>query len=197
MCGSIGEALTASKDAVSITEASDALRQAQEFMSEASGSPESKEQEERLTAHYMLSNTRPVWLKSRVRKADWRGSGASADVRAAGLCAEAMQNAVVIADEVGALPDAHDQAGPVEELDGVKEVAAHGATTGQAMVQLENCANTLRELRGAHRKATLTSVAGGAVSADDAMARVDTVRRLDALTHHAWRSATHLVRSRA
>ena len=122
-------------------------------------------------------------------------AGGSEDVRAEGLCAEAMQNAVVIAGEVGALPDGHDQAGLVEELDWVKGVAAHGASTGQAMVQLEHCANTLRELQGPHRKATLTSVAGGTVSADEAMARVDTVRRLDALAHHAWRSAAHLVGS--
>src|SRR5262250_3818033 len=50
MCGSIGEALTATnhgtpvragKEAVSMTEASNALRQAREFMSEASAPPES------------------------------------------------------------------------------------------------------------------------------------------------------------
>jgi phosphate:Na+ symporter len=35
------------------------------------------------------------------------------------------------------------------------------------------------------------------VSADEAIARVDTVRRLEALARHAWRSAAHLVDSRA
>src|SRR6516164_1891249 len=100
MCGSIGEALTATnhgapvragKEPVSVTAASDALRQAREFMSEA------------------------------------------------------RRNAALIAGEVGALPDGHDQAAPVEALDGEKEVAGNGAPTEQAMVQLEHCANTLRE----------------------------------------------------
>src|SRR5215467_9257201 len=59
LCGSIGQALTATnpgtsvrarKDAFSVTEASDALRQAQEFMAEAGGPPESEEEQERLTS---------------------------------------------------------------------------------------------------------------------------------------------------
>src|SRR5215469_8534773 len=59
MCASIGEALRvandgtsvcAGKEAVSITEASDALRQAREFMSEATAPPESGEEQERLTS---------------------------------------------------------------------------------------------------------------------------------------------------
>jgi phosphate:Na+ symporter len=35
------------------------------------------------------------------------------------------------------------------------------------------------------------------VSADEAIARVEMVRRLDALAHHAWRSAAHLVEAGA
>ena len=107
-----------------------------------------------------------------------------------------MRNAVLIAGEVGALPDAPDQAAPVEALDGESEEAATGASTEQAMVQLEHCAKTLGELQQAHRKATLRSVAGGAVSAE-AIIRVDAVRRLEALARHAWRSTAHLVDSGA
>jgi phosphate:Na+ symporter len=203
MCGSIGEALTAaghgtSVRAVSVTEASDALRQAGEFMSEASGPPESKEEQERLTSTLHA-------LEHASRLAEVAGEkgelglvpGGSEDVRAAGLCAEAMRNAVLIAGEVGALPDARDQTAPVEALDGEKEVAANGVPNEQAIVELEHCAETLRELQRAHREVTLSSVAGGAVSADEAIARVDTVRRLEALARHAWRSAAHLVGSRA
>jgi len=65
------------------------------------------------------------------------------------------------------------------------------------MVQLEHYAKTLGELQRAHREETLSSVAGGAVSADEAIARVDAVRRLEALARHAWRSAAHLVGSGA
>ena len=207
MCGSIGEALTATnhgtpvpagKEAVSMTEASNALRQAREFMSEASAPPESGEEQERLTStlHALDHASRLAEVAS--EKGELRSvPRGSEDVRAAELCAEAMRNAVLIAGEVGALPDGPDPAAPVEPLDGEKEVAGNGAPTEQAMLQLEHCAITLSELQRAHRKATLSSVAGGAVSANEAIARVDTVRRLEALARHAWRSAAQLVGSRA
>jgi phosphate:Na+ symporter len=207
MCGSIGEALTAvsqgtsvrvRKDAVPTTEASDALRQAREFMSEASGPPESEEEQGRLTStlHALDHASRLAEVAGEKGELGSVRSG-SEDLRAAELCAEAMRNAVLIAGEVGALPDGPDPAAPVEPLDGQKEVAGNGAPTEQAMLQLEHCAITLSELQRAHRKATLSSVAGGAVSANEAIARVDTVRRLEALARHAWRSAAQLVGSRA
>jgi phosphate:Na+ symporter len=60
-------------------------------------------------------------------------------------------------------------------------------------MRLEHCAKTLDELQRAHRSATLSAVASGAVTGGEAIARVDAVRRLDAFAHHAWRSAAHLV----
>ena len=207
MCGSIGEALTATnhgtsvragKEAVSVTEASDALRQAREFMSEASAPPESGEEQERLTSTLHALDHASRLAEVAGEKGELRSvPSGSEDVRAAELCAEAMRNAVLIAGEVGALPDGPDPAAPVEPLDGEKEVAGNGVRTEQAMLQLEHCAITLSELQRAHRKATLSSVAGGAVSANEAIARVDTVRRLEALARHAWRSAAQLVGSRA
>jgi len=65
--------------------------------------------------------------------------------------------------------------------------------TEQALVQLERCAKELGELRRDHRRATLGSVGGGVLTADEAITRVDAMRRLEALAHHAWRSAAHLV----
>ena len=194
MCGSIGAALTARQDSISVTEAGDALRQAREFISEASGPPESEEEQARLTStlHALDHASRLAEVADETGDSGLMPNG-SEDERAARLCAEAMRNAALIAAEVGALPGAPDQPDSIEAREGEKGVAANGASTEQAMVQLERCANILRDLQGAHRKATLSSVAGGAVSADEAMARVDTVRRLDALAHHAWRSATHLV----
>jgi len=206
MCGSIGEALTATnhgtpvragKEAVSMTEASNALRQAREFMSEASAPPESGEEQERLTSTLHALDHASRLAEVAGEKGELRSvPSGSEDVRAAELCAEAMRNAVLIAGEVGALPDGPDPAAPVEPLDGEKEVAGNGVRTEQAMLQLEHCAITLSELQRAHRKATLSSVAGGGVSANEAIARVDTVR-LEALARHAWRSAAQLVGSRA
>ena len=181
MCGSIGEALTASKDAVSITEASDALRQARDFMSEASGPPESADEQSRLTStpHALDNASRLAEVAGERGDFGWVPGG-SEEARAAELCAEAMRNAVLIADGVGAPPDAPETASPAE-----------------ALIQLEQSAKTLRELQPAHRRATLGSVGDGTLSADEAMARVDTVRRFEALARHAWRSAAHLVGSRA
>ena len=47
-------------------------------------------------------------------------------------------------------------------------------------------------LRIAHRSVTLGKVATGELTADDAIARVDAVTRLEALARQAWRSAAHL-----
>jgi phosphate:Na+ symporter len=203
MCGSIGVALTAANHgtsvrAVSVTEASEALRQAREFMSEASGPPESEEDQERLTRTLHALDHASHLAEVAGEKGEF-GSvpSGSEDARAAELCAEAMRKAVLITGEVGALPDAPGHAAPVAALNGEKGVAASEAPTGQAIVQLEQCAKTLRELQLAHRKLTLSSVAAGRVSADEAIARVDTVRRLEALARHAWRSAAYLVDSRA
>jgi phosphate:Na+ symporter len=202
MCRSIGEALTAMNHGTSVrtrnavTEASDALRQAREFMSEASGPPESTEEQERLTRTLHALDHASRLAEVAGEKGEYASvRTASEGVRAAELCAEAMRNAVLIAGEVGVLPDAPDQTALGAALDGTKEVA-NGEPTAQAMVQLEHCAKTLRELQQAHRKVTLSSVAGGAVSADEAIDCVDNVRRLEAVARHAWRSAAYLVDSR-
>jgi phosphate:Na+ symporter len=203
MCGSIGAALTAANHgtsvrAVSVTEASEALRKAREFMSESSGPPESDEDEERLTRTLHALDHASRLAEVAGEKAEF-GSvpSGSEDARAAELCAEAMRNAVLIAGEVGALPETPGHAVSIEALDGEKQVAADGTATGKAIVQLEYCAKTLRELRVAHRKLTLSSVAAGGVSADEAIARADTVRRLELLVRRAWRSVVYLVDSSA
>ena len=187
ICRSIGEALTAAtqgssvratEDAVSVKEARDALQRAQAFMSEASGPPESEDEQERLmrTLHALDHASRLAEVVGD-RGESWPVPRGSDDVRAAELCAEAMRHTVAIAGEVGALPGT--------------------PSAGEALVQLERCANTLRELQGTHRTVTFSSAAAGAMSADEAFARVETVRQLEALARHAWRSAAHLVGVRA
>jgi hypothetical protein len=63
----------------------------------------------------------------------------------------------------------------------------------QNLTQLERNVEALEELRRSHRVATLGAVATGSLTADEAMVRVDTVRSLEALTRHAWRSSANLV----
>src|SRR5215475_14133910 len=92
MCGSIGEVLMARKGVASVTEASDALRQAREFISEAGGPPESEDEQERLTStlHALDHSSRLAEVAGEIGDFGFMRGGA-ADVRAAGLCAEAMR----------------------------------------------------------------------------------------------------------
>jgi phosphate:Na+ symporter len=204
VCGSVGAALTtttqgasvrAGTDAVSVTAASEALRQARAFISEASGPPESEEEEERLTStlHALDHASRLAEVAGEKGDLGSMPSGPE-DAGAAELCAEAMRGAVSMARGVDAPPSAAYQPAPVEALGEENELAAPGATE-PAMAHLERCATALAELQRAHRAMTFRSVAAGTVSADEAIARVDHVRRLEALARHAWRSAAHLVES--
>jgi phosphate:Na+ symporter len=210
MCESLATTLAAAnpgasarprKDVVSAVEAANALRQAQQFMSEASGPPESEKEQGRLTSTLHA-------LDHASRLADTVGEGAEFatptagpdDMRVAEMCAQAMRGAATLAAEVTApaaspghtVPIAPGS-GPKGPFDPEKELLATGASTEQTLAQLAHCAKTLRGLQKDHRSATLSSVASGALTADDAIARVDAVRRLEALAYHAWRSAAHLV----
>jgi phosphate:Na+ symporter len=212
MCASIGAALTpthhgtagrARSDALSVADAGDALREAREFISEASGPPESPQEQDRLTStlHALDEASRLAELAGEDSEVGSRPAG-SEDESAAVLCARAMRHAGLIAAKVGALPGDPHQAAPVEAPD-EKNVAADadadadadGAVIEHAMIELESCAKELRKLRKTHRKNTLRSVAAGGASADEAIARVDTVRRLEALARRAWLCAAHLVAS--
>lgn len=200
MCGSLATALgptnpgasaASGKNAVSVAEAAAALRQAQEFLSEASSPPESEDEQRRLT-----STVHALDHASRLAEIVGEGqlaalSSGPEDMRATEVCAEAMRGAASLAAEVAALPTSS-QVGAKEVLGPKKELLATEAPTEQAIAHLEHCAKSLGELRRDHRSATLNSVASGALTADEAIARVDAVRRLEALAYHAWRSAAHL-----
>jgi phosphate:Na+ symporter len=189
-----GISIRAKKDVASVTDASDALRQAREFMSEVSGPPESQVEEARLTnTMHALDHASRLAEAAGKRGEIASMPDGSEDLRAAELCAEAMRNAVLVADQVGALPEVPHQAASVEALREEKAVAANEASTEQAIVRLKQCAKALRKFQQVHRQVTLSSVASGAVSADEAIARVDNVRRLESLARRAWRSAAYLV----
>ena len=192
---------------VSVAEAADALRQAREFMSEASGPPQSEDEQERLTStlHALDHASRLAETVGEEAELSTQPGGPE-DMRAAEVCAEALRGAALLADQVAVLPAA---LGQIERGGGSKEPfhseneplendsLSAGAPTEQPLAeplaQLEACAKALGDLRKDHRSATLSSVASGALTADEAISRVDAVRRLEALAYHAWRSAAHLV----
>jgi phosphate:Na+ symporter len=191
VCDSIGAALAGrpapvrlEKDAVPVQEAADALRQAQLFLSDVTGPPDTDDEQQRLTA-----TLHALHHASRLADAAAGGidlGGGPEDIRAGELCAEAMHGAAAIAREVAASQ-------VMSASPGAEAIAGKGANPAdQALARLERCAGALREMLRTHRSATLGAVANGTLSADAALVRVEAVRSLDAFAHHAWRSAAHL-----
>jgi len=203
ICGAVESALSAAsspgamrpiKDAPSVPAAADALRQAEVFLSDVSGPPESDDEQQRLTSTLHALDHASRLAETAGEEADFGAvNGGPDDVRAAQLCVEAMRGAASIAGQVAALSAAHDQLETRGSPDVDPAFAGPATSTEQILARLESCASTLSELRRAHRSATLSAVADGTLTADKAIDRVDTVRRLETLAHHAWRCSAHLV----
>lgn len=186
LCASIAAALTtgegARKSGMATQDAGDALRKTWEFMSEASGPPESEEEQIRLahTLHALDEAYRLAGI------AGEEGELASMPARvddqlATELCVEAMRHAVVIGDAVGAV-----------EQPGERDERSRQAIA-EALNSLESCATELRDLQRSYRKTMIASIAGGMANADAAVAGIESTRRLEAFVRHAWRAAAHLV----
>jgi len=195
VCGAVEAALAAEnrgelgpgKNAVSVHDAVDALRQAQIFLSDVAGPPNTDEDQRRLTStlHALDHASRLAETAGGIVFATIRGG--PDDVRASQLCADAMHLAASVADEV-AVPSGIDPSLPAPSA----EPGTKPLSTGEALAQLERCAAELTKLQRTHRSATLGAVASGTLGADAAIVRVDTLRNLQALARHAWRSTVHL-----
>jgi phosphate:Na+ symporter len=188
-----GKAVGPVKGINSVAEAADALRQAREFMSSVDGPPESNDEQRCLTStlHALDHASRLTETADDLTEFDMTNSG-SEDVRATQLCADAMRIAGAVAGEVAALSSDPERASHGEARHGPPSAAA-APSTEEALARLEQCATSLDELQRVHRAATLGAVASGMLAADKAMVRVDAVQRLKTLSHHAWRSAAHLL----
>src|SRR5262245_50397282 len=201
VCGSVettlvaasrGEPVRSGKSAISVSEAADALRQAQVFLSDVTGPPDSDDEQRWLTSTLHALDHASRLAETASGGIDFRTAGTGPDdVRAGQLCADAMRTAVSVADEVVALPSFGESPRVTPASPGATS-GAPGMSTVEALVQLKHYATELSELRRTHRSATLSAVANGTLTADAAIVRVDTVRSLEALAHHAWRSAAHL-----
>ena len=176
----------------SVTEA---LEKMLKFMSDVSGPPEGEESGDGSPVHCTRSITRRALPNQRAAKAAFTTTkGGPEDVGAAELCAEAIQCVTSVAGEVPVDPADIGRASPIEvrrNRTGSTEADATLATP-QSPPATKEAANALGALRLAHRSATLGKVATGELTADDAIARVDAVTRLEALARQAWRSAAHL-----
>jgi phosphate:Na+ symporter len=103
-----------------------------------------------------------------------------------------MRSAALVAGEVAAPHDII-QSRRVTSLGADATSGAAEVSTEEALVQLERCATELQEMQRSYRSTTLGAVANGTLSTDAAIVRVDTLRSLEALAHHAWRSAAYLI----
>ena len=198
VCQSLGGVLGGTgppdKAMSSAQEAAEALSQAQEFMCEVSGPPESPAEQRRLTITMHALDHAVRLAEVAAETGTWTvhdGVG-----QAAQLSADALKCAAEIAAHVAAAPgvpldgEAQREPSSSQSLD-----ADRGPTLcfTDVLFHLEQCAKDLRALQKDHRVSTLSAVANGSMTASEAIARVDTVRHLDAIAHHAWRSASQLV----
>jgi phosphate:Na+ symporter len=188
--GTIGPA----KGLSSVAEAADALRQAREFMSSVDGPPKSEDEQRRLTGalHALDHASRLIEAAGGMAEFDMTYGG-SEDVRAVQLCSDAMRSAAAAACQVADVPAGPGRPAAAEAQPGATAAAM---SSDDALARLEHCVAALDELQRAYRAATLGAVASGALTADEALVRVDTTRSLDALSHHAWRSVVHLLNRR-
>ncbi|MGC2078696.1 MAG: Na/Pi cotransporter family protein, partial [Xanthobacteraceae bacterium] len=204
VCGSVGAALAAAsrgepvhpvKDAISVPEAAAALRQAQVFLSDVTGPPDSDDEQRRLTSTLHALDHASRLAETANGKIDfWTVRSSPDDTRAGQLCAEAMRSANSIVAEIEAPPGVGQSLRAIPAPPGVDVTSGEAAvSTEEALVELERCATQLEEMQRSYRSTTLGAVANGTLSADAAILRVDTVRSLRALAYHAWRSAVHLV----
>jgi phosphate:Na+ symporter len=173
-----GEPVRPGKDAISVADAAAALQQAQVFLSDVTGPPDTDDEQRRLTSTLHALDHASRLAETASGEIDFATVGGGGDdARAGALCADAMRSAAAVAGAVAEPPDP----------------AGSASSTDAALTELERSATELSALRRAHRSATLSAVANGTLTADAAIVRVDTARSLEALAHHAWRSAAHLV----
>ena len=201
VCQSLGGVLAGTlppdKSAPSAQEAAGALGQAQEFMSEVSGPPESPAEQRRLTATMHALDHAARLAEVATETDTWTVHDGAEAIRATQLCADALKCAADIAAHVAAAPgsrlsdDVQRKASSSEPLDA--PIVGSAPPIQEALLRLEQCAKDLHSLQKDHRVATLGAIANGSMTASEAMASVDAVRRMDAIAHHAWRSAAQLL----
>jgi phosphate:Na+ symporter len=190
-----GKPVRPGKDAMSVPEAANALRQAQVFLSDVAGPPDSDDEQRRLTNTLHALDHASRLAETACGAIDFgMVRGGPDDVRAGQLCADAMRGAALVAGEVAAAHDIIQSPRVTSASLGADATSGAAAVSTQdVLVEIERCATELQELQRGHRRATLGAVANGTLTADAAIVRVDMVRSFEALARHAWRSAAYLV----
>src|SRR5262249_519727 len=146
LCGSVEAALAAAnrgepvrpgKDAISVREAAEALRQAQVFLSDVAGPPDSDDEQQRLTSTLHALDHASRMGETASGQIDFGTvRGGPDDARAGQLCVDAMRSAASVAGEVEALPGLaqSSRATPASRSSNVKSEAAT-VSTDEALAQ--------------------------------------------------------------
>nr|WP_272884892.1 Na/Pi symporter [Candidatus Rhodoblastus alkanivorans] len=189
MCPKIGAAIAGNEAAasgLSLAEPAAALRQARDFIADVSGPPDSESEDRRLTGalHALDHATRLAETAGEEPEFPTARDGEE-EQRAAALCAEAMDAAVAAVDDIAREAAFSAAAAPIETL---QTPAAR-----VALARLDHSARQLEQLKRAHRGPTLRKVGTGGITVDQALGRIETVRRLEALARHAWRASARLL----
>jgi len=173
-------------DEATLAQASDALREAGAFLSQADPPPsEEGHAWYTSTVHALDHATRLAEAVGAMAKAGLATDGPE-EAGAAALCARSMREAA------GAAAGLARAAGPAHAADDDLPKEAASPPAEDAVLSLERDASALADLKTAHRRDTLDMVASGKLTASAAIARVDAVALLNRLAHHAWRAVAHL-----
>lgn len=161
------------------------LEEVRDFLSELKEPPETEAERLRMTStlHALDHAARLAEILTGGPAA--QRAGTAHDPRAAKLCAAAMRGAQAVGGSITAESALSVQAPPIGWRV-APEIAA-------ALAEAEGAARQLDALQRDHRAETLKAVAPGSLTAADAFARIEAVRQLDRIAHHAWRSAAHLL----
>jgi phosphate:Na+ symporter len=178
-------------DEPTLAQASDALRQAGDFLSEADPPPSDEGHDwYTSTVHALDHASRLAEAVGAMAKSGLATDG-PAELSAAAICARSLREAA------GAAARLAHAAGPGHAADDELARSLTIEPANDAADSLEADAKALADLKAAHRRATLEMVASGKLTASAAIARVDAVALLNRLAHHAWRALSHLERAAA
>jgi phosphate:Na+ symporter len=188
-------------DVATLAQASDGVRQASDFLSKSDPPPsEDGHAWFTSTVHALDHASRLAEAVNAMAKTGVATDGPE-ELSAAGLCAGSMRDAaraaLNLAVAAGPAHAADDELAKPASAPATRAVDARAGPADDVTQDLERAAKALADLRVAHRSATLEMVASGKLTASQAMARVDAVALMSRLTHHAWRTVTHLNRAAA
>jgi phosphate:Na+ symporter len=185
---SVAASLSGGKDQADsgVASSAAALEKVRDFLSELKEPPETEAERHRMTSTLHA-------LDHASRLAEILGDGglpqmpteAPDDLRAAELCIKVMRWTQSVDESITGESALSGRAEPIG-WSVSDEVRA-------ALAEAETAATTLNTMQRTHRAAVLASVVPGQSTALDAFARIEAARRLDGITHHAWRAAAHLL----